>query len=129
MYKVSNGLSPLVVSNIFTQNTCHSYNLRLNSQFSRAILRSVLHEIESMSYLGPVIWDIIPDNYKNLPNFSVFKNKIKNRKPRNCPCRLCKTYISRSYIGSHSGKLDETLAFLKFLTFMIIIKFIFLVFT
>ena len=81
MYKVSNGLSPLVVSNIFTQNTCHSYNLRLNSQFSRAILRSVLHEIESMSYLGPVIWDIIPDNYKNLPNLVFLKTRLKIGNP------------------------------------------------
>ena len=32
MHKVSNGLSPLVLSNIFTQENCHLYNLRLNSQ-------------------------------------------------------------------------------------------------
>ena len=94
MYKVSNGLSPPVVSNIFTQKNCHPYNLRLNSQFSRPLVRSVFHGTESISYLGPVIWDILPDSYKNLPNFSVFKNRIKKWKPENCPCRLCKTYIS-----------------------------------
>ena len=38
MYKVSSGLSPTVVSNIFTQKNCHPYNLRLNSQFSRPLL-------------------------------------------------------------------------------------------
>ena len=27
MYKVSNGLSPPVASNIFTQKNCHPYNL------------------------------------------------------------------------------------------------------
>ena len=31
MFKVSNGLPPPVVSNIFTQKNCHPYNLRLNS--------------------------------------------------------------------------------------------------
>ena len=31
MYKVSNGLSPPIVSNIFTQKNCHLYDLRLNS--------------------------------------------------------------------------------------------------
>ena len=70
MYKVSNGLSPPIVSNIFTHKNCHPYNLRLNSQFSRPLVRSV-------------------------PNVSVFKNRIKKWKPENCPCRLCKTYISR----------------------------------
>ena len=95
IYKVSNGLSPPIVSNIFTQKNCHPYNLRLNSQFSRPLVRSVFHGTESISYLGPVIWDILPDSYKNLPNVSVFKNRIKKWKPENCPCRLCKTYISR----------------------------------
>ena len=95
MYKLSNGLSPVIASNIFTQKNCHPYNLRLNSQFSRPLVRSVFHGTESISYLGPVIWDILPDSYKNLPNFRVFKNRIKNWKPENCPCRLCKTYISR----------------------------------
>ena len=41
MYKVSNGLSPPLVSNIFTQKNSHPYNLRLNSQFSRPLSRSV----------------------------------------------------------------------------------------
>ena len=96
MYKVSNGLSPTIVSNIFTQKNCHPYNLRLNSQFSRPLVRSVFHGTESISYLGPVvIWDILPDSYKNLTNVSVFKNRIKKWKPENCPCILCKTYISR----------------------------------
>ena len=95
MYKVSNGLSPPIVSNIFTHKNCHPYNLRLNSQFSRPLVRSVFHGTESISYLGPVIWDILPESYKNLPNVSVFKNRIKKWKPESCSCRLCKTYISR----------------------------------
>ena len=77
MYKVSNRLSPPVVSNFFTQKNFHPYNLRLNSQFSRTLVRSVFQETESISYLGPVIRDILPDSYKNIPNFGVFKNRIK----------------------------------------------------
>ena len=95
MYKISNGLSPPIVSNIFTQKYCHPYNLRLNSQFSRPLVRSVFHGTESISYLGPVIWYILPDSYKSIPNFSVFKNRIKKWKLENWPCRLCKTYIFR----------------------------------
>ena len=91
MCKVSNRLSPPLVSNIFTQENSHSYNLRLNSQFSRSLVRSVSLGTESIFCLGPVIWDILPDSYKNLPNFSVFKDKIKKGNPENCPCRLCKT--------------------------------------
>ena len=28
------------------------------------------------------MWDIIPDSYKSLPNFSVFKNRIKKMETR-----------------------------------------------
>ena len=94
MYKVSNGLSPPVVSNIHKKK-CHPYNLQINSRFSRPLVRSVFHGTESISLFGPVIRDILPDSYKNLPNFSVFINRIKKWKPENCPCRLCTTYISR----------------------------------
>ena len=83
MFKVSNGLLPLVFSNIFTQKSCHPYNLRLNSQFSRPLVRTVFHRAKSISYLGPFIWDILPDSYKYLPNFSVFKNRNKKWKPEN----------------------------------------------
>ena len=54
MYKVNNELLRPLVSIIFTQNKSHPYNLRLNSQFFR-LLRSVFHQSESISYLGPVI--------------------------------------------------------------------------
>ena len=55
----------------------------------------LFYRTESISYLGLVIWDILPDSYKNVPNFSVFKNKIVKQKPENCPCRLSKRHISR----------------------------------
>ena len=75
MYKASNGLSAPIVSNIFTQQNCHLYNLRLNSQFSRPLVRSVFHGTKSISYLGPVIWDILPETYQML----VFlKTRLKN---------------------------------------------------
>ena len=55
MYKVSNGLSPLVVSSICTQKNSLPFNLRINSQFSRHFIRSVYHGAETISYLGPVM--------------------------------------------------------------------------
>ena len=72
----TDGLSPPVVSNILTQKHNYPYNLQLNSQFFRHLARSIFHGTKSISYLGPVIWDILPDSYKNVSNFSVFKNRI-----------------------------------------------------
>ena len=74
---VSDRLSTPVVGNVSTQKHSHPYNLRLNSQFSRALVSSAFHATESISYLGPVIWDILRNSYKNLPNFIVSKNRVK----------------------------------------------------
>ena len=90
MYKVSNGLSPPVVSNIFTQRNRHPYKLRLNSQFSRPLVRSVFYGTESISYLGPAIWDILPDSYKNLTNFSFLKTGLKSGNLRIVPADFAK---------------------------------------
>ena len=61
MYNVSNRQSPPVISDIFKQTNCYPYNLRLNSLFSRPLVRYVFQETESISYLFPVIWDILSD--------------------------------------------------------------------
>ena len=52
MYKLSNKLPPPIVSNIFThKKNCHPYNLRLNSQLSRPLVRSVFPGTESIFHI------------------------------------------------------------------------------
>ena len=95
MYKLINNLSPPIMNRVFKLNSDSRYNLRQISQFSRSLVRLVYHGTESISYLGPKIWDILPDDYKTIQNLDTFKIKIKKWKPENCPCRLCKVYIDR----------------------------------
>ena len=95
MYKLISNLSPPIMNGFFKLNSDSRYNLRQISQFSRSLVRSVYHGTESISYLGPKIWDILPDDYKTIQNLDTFKIKIKKWKPENCPCRLCKVYIDR----------------------------------
>ena len=70
------------------------YNLRYNSLFSRPLVKSVYKGTESLSFLGPKIWDILPDIYKGLPDLNSFKKALKKWRPANCPCRICKVYIA-----------------------------------
>ena len=51
------------------------------------------HGTESLSNLGPRIWNLVPDKLKQLVDIHAFKKEIKKRKPENWPCGLCKTYI------------------------------------
>ena len=55
MYKVSNGLSSAIISDIFKHKNSHPHNLRHDSQFSTHLVKTVFHGTERISYLGPTI--------------------------------------------------------------------------
>ena len=95
MYKLVNNLSPPIMNRAVKLNIDSRYNLRQISQFSRSLVESGSPGTESISYLGPKIWDILPDDYKTIQNLDTFKIKIKKWKLENCPSRLCKIHIDR----------------------------------
>ena len=95
MYKLVNNLSPPIMNRAVKLNIDSRYNLRQISQFSRSLVESGSPRTESISYLGPKIWDILPDDYKTIQNLDTFKIKIKKWKLENCPCRLCNIHIDR----------------------------------
>ena len=80
------------MSELFHQKVNH-YDLRNPYEFSIPNVNSVFHGQGSISYLGPLIWQLVPSKFKDLNTVSAFKAAIKKCKPNNCPCRLCKTYI------------------------------------
>ena len=93
MFRLYTGLSSPLINNIFKLKAENPYNLRQVSEISRPMVKSVYHGTESISYLGPKIWDILPEKLKNIDNLEHFKREIKTWKPDNCPCGVCKVYI------------------------------------
>ena len=73
MFKVSKDLAPLQMHEIFKLKHQSHYNLRYNSLFSRPLVKSVYKGTESLSFLGPNIWYILPDPYEGNPDLSSFK--------------------------------------------------------
>ena len=69
-------------------------NLKHNLYFAIPNVKFVHHGTESLSYLGPRIWNLVPDKLKHLIDAHAFKREIKKWKPKNCPCSLCKTFIT-----------------------------------
>ena len=67
---------------------------RGNGDFVIPHVKTVNRGIETIRYRGPLTWDIVPEEIKKAETLSIFKDKIKNWKPIDCTCRLCKTYIS-----------------------------------
>ena len=96
MYKAKHKLPPeIILSNIFILNENRREGMRSNSDFLRPNINSVHFGEDSLQYFGSVVWDKIPIEIKNSTNLSIFKNKIRNWCPDECPCRLCQNYLYR----------------------------------
>ena len=99
MYKVSRGIGPVFMNDIFPkcENMCTdnvSANTRSHSNFYNSYNpRSVNYGLNTLRSFGPKVWQMIPNHIKESLSLSVFKNKIKKWMPHNCPCRLCKCYV------------------------------------
>ena len=74
-------------------------------------MKPVYHVSESVSFLGPKIWNMLPDDYKDIDKLNTFKNKIKKWKTEYCPCRLCKVYINnKGFVCEQKRSLEYLVA-------------------
>ena len=101
IYEVLHGFSPPILNDIFVP-VSHPYNFRRNDTLQRRRVNSVRHGTESISFLGPKIWDLVPSDIKLPQSLNIFKRKIKKWVPLQCPCRLCKIYLQ------HVGFIQRT---------------------
>ena len=92
MFKVYNNIAPPKFTEFFNKRN-PNYQLRHTSHFPIPPVRSVYNGTESLSFLGPKIWDIVPTELQKVKSSNAFKSGIKNWWPQNCPCRLCKRYL------------------------------------
>ena len=92
MFKIKQGISPRIMSDVFQLRKCN-YETRNFDEFVSHCVKTVHYGTETVSFLGPKLWKILPQEYKDIDSLQEFKRKIKNWVPHNCPCRLCKTYI------------------------------------
>ena len=101
MFKVFNGIAPPFMQdvfkrhgNAFAENVSSNTRSKLNF-YNPSNPRTVKYGLETLTTLGPKLWEMIPAGIRNSISLSVFKTKIKTWVPRSCPCRLCKVYVPR----------------------------------
>ena len=95
MFKVSRGLNPEIVNELFQFREQIPYQLRERPKCQIPWVHSVFSGTESLKFLGPKVWALVPNEMKQLESLGKFRNAIKQWKPTSCPCRLCKRYIHR----------------------------------
>ena len=108
VFKVHSDFSPPIFKELFHNRTLN-YELWHPSQLRIPRIESVYNGSESITYLGPKIWNMVPSELQEMLSISSFKKAIKEWHPSNCPCRLCKRYLGNIglfkliiYMGSYS---------------------------
>ena len=94
MFKISENVSVLL-----SERPCQKVNhcdLLNPYEFSIANVNSVFHGQASIRHLSPLIWQLVPPEFKDLNTLSAFKAAIRKRKTSNCSCSLWKTYIGNA---------------------------------
>ena len=92
LYKVVNGISPDLMTEVFPFNDS-GYNLRNKRTFKSRRVKSMRYGTDSLAYLAPKIWELVPNEIKAVESLASFKSAIKKWKTTECPCRVCKTHI------------------------------------
>ena len=92
IYKALHNLSPPLMSELFQLKEV-KYYLRQGKILISNNVKTAHNGTETISYLAPKIWQLIPDSITNTKSLNVFKPNIKMWVPTACPCKLCKRYI------------------------------------
>ena len=89
MFKTYKAMTPQIVNEVFPRNYALNYNLRRHPELASRAINTVHYGAESLSFLGPKIWEMRPLDLKNSDSLDSFKSGIKNWRPQECHCRLC----------------------------------------
>ena len=76
LYKVYNNISQTTFEELFTRNN-NGYYLRSKSDFVFPQIRTVLKGSNSIRCFGPIIWNLIPEELKNITSLNTFKKEIR----------------------------------------------------
>ena len=71
------------------------YSLRTTSHFMSWKIRTTKYGIETPCYLGPKLWNLVPNEYKTIESLEDFKAKIKTWVPENCLARYAKHIFTK----------------------------------
>ena len=92
IFKLFNGLSPQIMNEVFQVKLPTPYYLKDKRELYNRSPKTVAYGTDSVSFMAPKIWSIVPQGSKNSQSLYSFEKSIRKWKP-NCPCRLYKTYL------------------------------------
>ena len=93
-FKVKNGLTPELMNDVF-EFIENPYSLPTTLHFRSRKIRTAKYGIETPSYLGPKLWNVVSNEYKTIESLADFQAKIKTWVPENCLADYAKHILTR----------------------------------
>ena len=93
IFKVKNGLSPIIMNEVFNFEENESYNLRSGTYLASRNMHTGHFGTDTIFSSGPKSWKLISDKIIHASTLSAFKAKNKSWTINNCPCRLCNIFV------------------------------------
>ena len=90
IFEVKNNMVPEILTEIFPHKESN-YSLRNSTALQGRSIKTVMYE--TISSLGPKMSDIFPMEIIKIVSPTLFKKKIREWAPKNCPYPLWKTYV------------------------------------
>ena len=84
MHEILSSLSAEIMKDIF-KNKINYYSTFNTLIFFKKNAKTVRYGLQTTSYMGPKIWELVPKNMKQVTTPNEFKAKIKISKLKNCP--------------------------------------------
>ena len=95
LLKIKNGNSNDIMTQLICKRNSVGYSLRSQTDFLLPQVKPVNYGVKALRYFGPKIWNILPNDIENSRTLWEFSKKVKSWIPRNCPYRVCESYIYR----------------------------------
>ena len=94
MFKVQNNFAPEIMKKLFAPKRS-PYDLRNSNSFRRKKVNCVWDGTDSVSYLGPKILELVPNEIKESESLNAFKFKIKDGSLKNVHAEYAKYILAK----------------------------------
>ena len=92
IYKIVSNICPPIMKTLFNFRQ-NNHNIRNFQEIENNRVRTVQYGLETVLYRGPQLWSLLPIDIKSSNNIDTFKIRIKTWICKDCPCKICQTFV------------------------------------
>ena len=90
--KIKNELAPPITDSMLNRRNI-AYSFRNLQEFQSERKGTVFNGLETLSYLAPQPWTLLPEKIKQRNTIHIFKSDVKQWVCKECPCRVFKVFV------------------------------------